>query len=271
VRFVTKSTGIISTVAGNGKWDFSPDGTPATSAALATPNTVRLDSKNMLYIGSGTTVWSSSTQTSLSGRVSTLNPATGILNIIYGGGTKKVDHPAPGTPATSIYMSGGGSLVLDPSSGDFFVTDVMPSTYQGVVRYVQRSTGAVWTVAGGGSKSGSSADGGPATDLSIGSWPGAGLALDAARGKLYLTDTRSYVVRSVDVVFPTAAPTAAPTAGAPPVPLVGSGKPPRAPHPTPDKHAKHPTAMKRVWGTQTKRGNVDVNVDVEVAVNLRGV
>ena len=108
VRFVLKSTGYISTVAGNGKWDFSPDGTPATSAALATPNTVRLDSKNTLYIGSGTTVWSSSTQTSISGRVSTLNPATGILNIIYGGGTKKVDHPAPGTPATSIYMQGGG-------------------------------------------------------------------------------------------------------------------------------------------------------------------
>ena len=161
--------------------------------------------------------------------------------------------------------------MLDPSSGDFFVTDVMPSTYQGVVRYVQRSTGAVWAVAGGGSKSGSSTDGGPATDLSIGSWPGAGLALDAARGKLYLTDASSNVIRSVDVVLPTAAPTAAPAAGAPPVPLLGGGKPPRAPHPTPDKHPKHPTTMKRVWGTHTKRGNVDVNVDVEVGVNLRGV
>ena len=284
VRFVTKSTGYISNFAGtNGVSDVYGDGGPATSAALHTLTTVRLDSKNTLYIASGTNGYSQSMHALVSARVRAVDAATGIINIVYGGGTKQVDHPAPGSPATSAYMwYGGGMLEVDTPTGDFFVTDRLPSNNKGVVRYVQRSTGAMWTVAGGGSVTGSSADGGPATDSSAWS-SGLGLAFDATRGQLYVSDSDSHVIHKVALKFPnitsappTASPTTAATAAAPPVPSVGAGKPHGAAHPTAPKHAKHPaaaghTSMTRAWGTQTKRGNVDVNVDVEVGINLRGV
>ena len=50
VRMVTVSTGVISTVAGNGTAGFSGDNNPATSAALYRPAGVALDASGNLYI-----------------------------------------------------------------------------------------------------------------------------------------------------------------------------------------------------------------------------
>jgi sugar lactone lactonase YvrE len=50
IRKVTVSTGLISTVAGNGNYGFSGDGGVATNAALCGPADVKLDSAGNLYI-----------------------------------------------------------------------------------------------------------------------------------------------------------------------------------------------------------------------------
>ena len=50
IRKVTKSTGIISTIAGNGQESFSGDGGQATAAALSQPTGIAVDSNGTLYI-----------------------------------------------------------------------------------------------------------------------------------------------------------------------------------------------------------------------------
>ena len=50
IRMVTKSTGIISTVAGTGSYGYSGDGGLATSAALYYPYGVTVDASGNIYI-----------------------------------------------------------------------------------------------------------------------------------------------------------------------------------------------------------------------------
>ena len=50
VRKVSATTGIITTVAGNGTQGFSGDGGPATSAELYYPGSIAFDSADNLYI-----------------------------------------------------------------------------------------------------------------------------------------------------------------------------------------------------------------------------
>ena len=47
---VTKSTGIITTVAGDGTEGFTGDGGPATSAGLSGPRAVAVDASGSIYI-----------------------------------------------------------------------------------------------------------------------------------------------------------------------------------------------------------------------------
>lgn len=50
VRKVNLSTGIITTIAGNGSWGYNGDGGPATAAEISPPTCVRLDAYGNLYI-----------------------------------------------------------------------------------------------------------------------------------------------------------------------------------------------------------------------------
>jgi len=75
VRMVSANTGIITSVAGNGKQGYSGENGPATSASLQEPYSLAFDNAGNLYIGSLTL-----------GRVCKVAAATGIVTTVAGNG-----------------------------------------------------------------------------------------------------------------------------------------------------------------------------------------
>jgi trimeric autotransporter adhesin len=175
VRMVTRSTGIITTVAGNGTIGYSGDGGPATSAGLASPRGVAVDAPGNIYIAD-----------SRNNRIRMVTKSTGIITTVAGDGT--LDYKGDGGLATSASLRGPLDVTLD-ASGNIYIAD----TYHSRVRMVTRSTGIITTVAGNGSIS-YFGDGGQA--LSAHLYVPSGVALDAS-GNIYISDSTRNRVRMV--------------------------------------------------------------------------
>jgi hypothetical protein len=101
---VDATTGIITTVAGNGTQGFSGDGGPATSASLNYPWGVTVDRWGNLYIADNR-----------NGRVRKVDAATGIITTVAGGGTG-----GPGSPAIGADLSGLWDVAVD-SLGNLYI------------------------------------------------------------------------------------------------------------------------------------------------------
>lgn len=230
VRRVDASTGIITTVAGNGLNGFGGDGGPATSAWLASASGIALDGAGNLYVAD-----------TLNFRVRRVDAFTGIITTVAGNGSEwESGDGGQATDAavvpTDVALDADGNLFVggDSSirrvdattgiittiagngtpgfSGDggpatsarftssFFITidadgNLFISDYNDRrVRRVDSETGIITTVAGNGI-AGYGGDGGPATNAAL-AGP-SGIALDAA-GNLYLADTHNRRVRRVD-------------------------------------------------------------------------
>jgi streptogramin lyase len=187
IRKITASTGIITTVAGNGanagtsSGIFTGDGGLATKAELNHPLGVAVDSAGNLYISD------TSNQ-----RVRKVNASTGIITTIAGNGT--YGYSGSGGAATSAMIANPEQLALD-TSGNLYVVE----QGAGVVVKLDLSTGKIDTVAGSGPVSGeekSIGDGGPATQALL--LEPTGVALDAS-GNIYISDTGNERVRKVSV------------------------------------------------------------------------
>jgi sugar lactone lactonase YvrE len=100
------STGVISTVAGNGFSGFSGDGGPATSATLAHPQSPVVDRFGDLFMAD-----------LYNNRVRKVDPS-GTISTIAGGGFSLGD----GGPASACKFNGPWDLALD-SGGNLFVSD----------------------------------------------------------------------------------------------------------------------------------------------------
>jgi uncharacterized protein (TIGR03437 family) len=115
--------------------------------------------------------------------------ASGIITTVAGGGTLA---EADGGPATSAILT-PSSVAVD-SDGNLFVAEAgfaSPGNYSVPFRIRKVSpTGMITTVAGGGTLSGASADGGPATNAKL---DPSGVAVDSA-GNLYIADGCSICV-----------------------------------------------------------------------------
>lgn len=109
VRYVDFSTGIISTVAGNGKKDFSGDGGPATRASLSTPQGVTFDAQGNMYIAD--------TGNSRIRKVDT----SGIITTIAG--RTGTDDIGEGQPPLNAFIGGPADLWFRPN-GDLVFTDL---------------------------------------------------------------------------------------------------------------------------------------------------
>jgi hypothetical protein len=222
--------GLIYTVAGNGVFDFTGDGGPATNATLDYPESVAVDASGNLFIadtdnerirkvdtngiittiaGDGTYGYSgdgaAATNASFRYPVGVLLDASGNLLIsdFYNERVRKVDTNGIITTVagdgTGGYYGDGGAATnceLDGPYGLAMDTSgnlFIADSWNDVIRKVD-TNGIITTVAGDGSEN-YTGDGGPATKATL-DYP-VGVAVDAS-GNLFIADSGNYVVRKVD-------------------------------------------------------------------------
>ncbi len=168
------TSGIISTVAGNGTQGFSGDGGPATSASLNNPRGVFVDVSGNIYIGD--------TNNHRIRKVDT----SGIINTVAGNGT--FAFSGDGGPATSASLNVPFGVFVD-GSGNIYIAD--QNNHR--IRKVDTS-GIISTVAGNGT-AGFSGDGGPATSASLNN--PLGVFVDGL-GNIYTAEFVNHRIRKVD-------------------------------------------------------------------------
>ena len=168
IRKVTKSTGIITTVAGTGSyWAPSGDGGLATLAKVYRPRGVAIDTAGNIYIaGQG------------NGVIRLVTKSTGIITTVAGI-PDEIGYFGDGGPATSAKLGNPTDVAID-AAGNIYIAD----TENSVIRLVTKSTGIITTVAGTGT-GGYTGDGGPATSATF--YYPYNVAIDAA-GNIYIDD-----------------------------------------------------------------------------------
>ncbi|MEW6733452.1 MAG: IPT/TIG domain-containing protein [Acidobacteriota bacterium] len=175
IRKIDGTSGIITTIAGNGKQGFSGDGGPATEASLNVPTGIALDSAGNLFVVD-----------SFNSRIRKIDAITGIITTVVGNGSTIFNGDGRSALETSILPAG---LAFD-SAGNLFFADAGNNR----VRRVDAQTNIITTVAGNGNLN-FSGDGGPATDAGL-AIP-VGVALDAA-DNLIILDAINNRIRRVD-------------------------------------------------------------------------
>jgi len=188
IRRVDASTGIITTIAGNGKNIDSGDGGPAVDAGVALPTGITIDHEGNVYFSN----WS---------RVRKINARTGTIETVAGRfGT---GFGGDNGPAIDAFFWDPVPFAVS-RAGDIYIADYENSR----IRMVTASTGIVTTIIGTGPcplapvfpslpvcQGGFGGDGGPAKDATLNHADSA--AFDR-EGNLYIADTINHRIRRVD-------------------------------------------------------------------------
>jgi sugar lactone lactonase YvrE len=175
IRKINTTSGIITTVAGNGTQGFSGDGGQATSAQLYNPYALAFDKLGNMYIADYA-----------NHRIRKVN-TSGIITTVAGSGTQG-GFSGDGGLAINATLQDPTGVAVD-AMDNIYIAD----WYNQRVRMVNAS-GVITTVAGNGTL-GYSGDGGQATSAEI-SEPG-GVAVDAL-GNLYISDYYKNRIRRVN-------------------------------------------------------------------------
>jgi len=165
------SSGIITTVAGDGTQTFGGDNGPAASAQLNCPSGVAVDASGDLYIAD----W---------GNRRVRKVSKGTITTVAGTGVD--GDSGDGGPAVEAQLKNPSGVAVD-SSGNLYIADINAAR----VRMVYR--GVITTVAGNGTY-GAQGDGGLAVNAQL-SNP-AGIAIDG-EGNLYIADAANARIRKV--------------------------------------------------------------------------
>lgn len=169
------TTGIITTIAGNGTAGFSGDGGPATAALLNRPFDITEDASGNLYFTDN-----------INYCVRKIDVA-GVITTIAGNGVNA--YTGDGGPATAASLSKTAGIVLD-GAGNIYIGD----QFNHVIRKVN-TAGIITTIAGTGTAA-FSGDGGPATAAAL-SYPNY-LIFNSA-GELIITDNGNHRVRKLNL------------------------------------------------------------------------
>jgi trimeric autotransporter adhesin len=169
------TSGIITTVAGNGAASFSGDGGPATGASVNNPQGVAIDSAGNLFIADFA-----------NSRIRKVDHATQVITTVAGNGT--ASFAGDGGPATAAELNFPVGVAVD-SSGNLFIAD----TGNKRIRKVDHTTQNIATVAGNGNFA-SSGDGGPATSAGM---EAETVAVDSS-GNFFIADFGNNRIRKVD-------------------------------------------------------------------------
>lgn len=173
IRKVDASSGLITTLTGNGFVGNTGNGGPAVNAVINSPHDVALDSAgNIFFADFG------------NNQVRRIDASTGIITKFAG--TLSGGFTGDGGPAVNASLNHPSGLAFD-SADNLFIAD----TSNNRIRRIDASTGIITTVAGGGA----GGDGIPATSSRL-FGPG-DVALDGA-GNLFIADTSNHRIRRVD-------------------------------------------------------------------------
>jgi sugar lactone lactonase YvrE len=166
------SSGIIDTIAGNGRFFYSGDGGSAVTEGLGQPSGVAVDTSGNVYIAD-----------SANNRVRKV--ANGTMTTLAGTGVS--GYGGDNGPAVNALLANPKFVAVD-SSGNVYVSDL----FNGRVRMISPS-GTITTFAGIGA-AGYGGDGAAATSAQL--YNPAGLAVDAS-GNLYIADSGNNRIRKV--------------------------------------------------------------------------
>lgn len=179
IRFISVSTGIITTVAGTGTAGFAGDGGPATQALLNSPWSVTPIPPTVPGVNAGFYIADQN-----NARIRKVS-ASGTITTIAGGAA---GYSGDNGPATSATLYEPANALVDVA-GNIYIAD----SGNNVVRRINGSTGVITTFAGNNTEQ-FSGDLGPATDAGL--YGPYALALDS-KGSLYIADVFHNRIRKV--------------------------------------------------------------------------
>ena len=169
------STGIVTTIAGDGQYIFAGDGGPAINASLANPMGLSLDAAGNLYIADN-----------FNQRIRKIDKTTGIISTIAGDGKNNLSPD--GLPATAVSLKNPSGAFMD-YTGNLIIADENDLR----IRRINLTTGIINSLAGN-SYSGFGPDCVPATSEPLGDLLNS--VMDAS-GILYFNDQTGHRIRMV--------------------------------------------------------------------------
>ena len=169
------STGIITTVAGNGQYIFAGDGGPALNASLANPMGLTIDASGNIYIAD-----------SFNQRIRKIDKATGIISTVAGDGKNNLSPD--GQLATATSLKNPSDVFMDNTGNPVFADENDLR-----IRRINLTTGILNSLAGNGYY-GYGPDCVPATSKPLADMVNA--AMDAS-GILYFNDQVYHRIRMV--------------------------------------------------------------------------
>ena len=176
IRKITKSTGIIKTIAGNGVAGNTGDNGLAVDAELYAPNGLGLDAQGNIYIAEF-----------YSNVIRKVNAVTGIITTIVGNGTP--GYTGDSGLAINAEINGPAQVLLDKNDNLYF-SDMLNM----VVRKVSLFSGIITTIAGNGT-TGLSGDGQPATLAQLNQPNG---VFVTNNGDIFIADYGNGVIRKIN-------------------------------------------------------------------------
>jgi sugar lactone lactonase YvrE len=174
IRKVNTTTGIITTVAGNGTPGSGGDGTPATSANISGPAHTVFDKAGNLYISDAG-----------NGRVRKVSVSNGNISTIAGGGATAADQGV----ATNLILNAVGGLIINNTENSLYIFEYTINK----VKKLNLNNGTLKMFAGNGS-GGYNGDNQPATTATFTNPLGG--TLDKW-GDVYIVDSTNSRIRKV--------------------------------------------------------------------------